>query len=371
MKMDKLYRASLICCIASIRSLAQVFAPQVSHILPSVVEPIMTLDTSVLQSMPVKRLMNMTGLIQVVLLSGLYDEKRKDSLMGGRKNAVLAALMGGGKAGGSGDDDPNNDPGVIEARNTVTALLAGGTIERLIEALVGKFLRLHAEELQEWEDDPEGRYETDLAEKSLLEADSPRHCGGALLLTLMTRETDRVAASLLELTQRVYQQLPPDDVNGMLNREACYRSLELCHKAMVGPTGEGRRRLNFSEWYQAELQPILQTELGEGAPVAMRAMQARAIQVVQAYSTSLNPDEFAVAFQSITRLIAARDLVTCFCAARCINHLALLHVKGEEESPQLLRVREHSVLALGNAFSLANRSESEECLRVTLVRASI
>lgn len=139
------------------------------------------------------------------------------------------------------------------------------------------------------------------------------------------------------------------------------RALEICRGAMVGG---GQCRLNFSDWFQAELCPILmRADLGESSPVEMRAMQARAVQVVQAYSTSLKADEFAIAFQAIARLMAASDLVTGFCSARCISHLALLHVKGTEESPQLLAVREHSVLALGNAFGLANRSESEECLR--------
>ena len=112
---------------------------------------------------------------------------------------------------------------------------------------------------------------------------------------------------------------------------------------------------------------MLMTELGENASVALRAMQARAVQVVQAYSTSLKTQEFGAAFQSIAKLIAAKDLVTAFCAARCINHLALIHVRGTEEKAELLHVRQHSVLALGNAFALANRAESEECLRVVLV----
>lgn len=367
-RMDKIYRATLICCICAIRTTPQLFASQVTQVLQTVVEPILTLDSTTLENMPVKRLMDMTGLIRVVLMCIMYDEKRKDSLLSGNKNAVLALLSG--KGGGGGDEstnsNPNDDPGVVEAQKTVTALLAEGTIERLCEALVGKFLRLHTDEILEWENDPEGRYETDLAEKSLLEVDSPRHCGGALLLTLMNRETERVSKTLLDLTQRVYQQ--GDDANAMLNREACYRSLELCHTAMVG---RGERRLNFSEWFQAELLPILQTDLDESTPVAMKAMQARAIQVVQAYSTSLKTGEFGIAFQTIARLIAAKDLVTAFCSARCINKLALLHVKGETESAELISVREHSVFALGNTFALANKAESEECLRVSLLASYV
>ena len=364
-KMDKIYRATSLCCICAIRTMPRLFASNVSSILQTVVESILTLDSTVLQNMPVKRLMDMTGLIRIVLSCSMYDEKRKDSLLSGNNNAVLALLSGkgGGGGGDSGNNNPNDDPGVVEAQATVTALLAEGTIERLCEALVAKFLRLNQEEIEEWQNDPEGRYETDLSEKSLLEADSPRHCGGALLLTLMNRETDRVAKTLLNLTQQVLQQ-GGEDVNGMLNREACYRSLELCHTAMVG---RGERRLNFSDWYQAELLPILQTDLDENSPVAMKAMQARAVQVVQAYSTSLKTEEYGIAFNTIARLIAAKDLVTAFCAARCINQLALLHIKGETESAELVEVRSHSVFALGNAFALANRAESDECLRVTLM----
>jgi len=371
-QMDKLYRATLICCMNSIRCQPQLFASQITAILPSVVEPILTLDEGVLQSMPMKRLMNMTSFIQIVLQCALYDEKRKDRL--GDKNAVLSILMGrngGGGDGGGGSSNPNNDPAVIAARETVTALLAEGTIERLIECIVGKFLMLHPDEVEEWESDPEGRYETDLAEEAVLDAASPRHCGGALLMTLMHLETDRVAKTLLDLTQRVFQQLPQDDVNSMLSREACYRALELCHNSMVS---KGKRRLNFSDWFQAELLPILRTELSENSPVAMRAMQARAVTLTQAYARSLKGgEEFDAAFQSIAKLMAAADLVTALCASRCIDHLAILSVQEREageDSPQLLAVRSHSVFALGNAFALANRAESEECLRVILMCVS-
>jgi len=372
-QMDKLYRATLTCCMNSMKYQPQLFATQITAVLPSVVEPILTLDEAVLQSMPVKRLIVMTSFIQMVLQCALYDERRKDRL--GSKNAVLSMLMGR-KGGGSGNDEsgdgsnPNNDPAVIAARETVTALLAEGTIERLIECIVGKFLMLHPDEVEEWESDPEGRYETDLAEEAMLDAASPRHCGGALLMTLMNVETDRVAKTLLDLTQRVFQQLPQDDVNSMLSREACYRALELCHNSMIA---KGKRRLNFSDWFQAELLPILQTELAENSPVAMRAMQARAVTLTQAYALSLKGEEFDAAFQSIAKLMAAPDLVTALCASRCIDYLAILSVQEREsgeDSPQLLAVRSHSVFALGNAFALANRAESEECLRVILMCVS-
>ncbi len=234
-------------------------------------------------------------------------------------------------------NNPCNDSGVTEAQETVAVVMGEGVLGRLSKALVGKFLRLQLAELEEWDVDPEGRYETDMAEKSVLEANSPRHCGGALLLTLMNRETDRVAQILLDLTQRAHQH-SPEEINGILNREGCYRALEICHSAMVGG---GKRHLDFSGWFRGELLMILQTELGESSHVAMKAMQARAIQVVQAYSTSLEANDFGLAFQSIARLIAAQDLVSAVCAAQCIYHLSLLHVKGTAEDAELLHVREH------------------------------
>jgi hypothetical protein len=175
----------------------------------------------------------------------------------------------------------------------------------------------------------------------------------------------------LDLTQRVFQQLPQDDVNSMLSREACYRALELCHDSMIA---RGKRRLNFSDCFQAELLPILRTELNENNPVAMRAMQARAVTLTKAYSRSLKGEEFDAAFQAIAKLMAAPDLVTALCASQCVGYLAILSVQDREsgqDSPQLLAVRNHSVFALGNAFALANRaSSSEECLRVILMCVS-
>jgi hypothetical protein len=88
----------------------------------------------------------------------------------------------------------------------------------------------------------------------------------------------------------------------------------------------------------------------------------------------LKGEEFEVAFQSIAKLMAAPDLVTALCSSRCIDHLAILSVRdreeGKDDSPQLLAVRSHSVFALGNAFALANRAESEECVRVILMCVS-
>ena len=44
-----------------------------------------------------------------------------------------------------------------------------------------------------------------------------------------------------------------------------------------------------------------------------------------------------------------------------------IHIVTDGYCTELLHVREHSILALGNAFSLANRSKKEECLRVVLI----
>jgi hypothetical protein len=369
-QMDKLYRSTLVCCMSSIRHHPELFAAQIPNMLPTVVEPILTLDGRVLQSMPVKRLINMTSFILMVLRCALYDVKRCDR-SGVHSNAVLSMLMGrnGGVSGGDDGSSRNNDPALMAARETFTALLAEGTIERLIECIVGKFLMLQPHEVEEWESDPEGRFETDLAEEAMHDPQNTKHCGGSLLKTIMHIETDRAAESLLDLTQRVFQQLPQDDINAMLSREACYRALEVCHDAMIGG---GKRRLSFSDLFQADLLPILQTDLSEDSPVGMRVIQARAVTLTKAHAQSLTAEEFDLAFRSIARLMAAPDLVTSLCASKSIDHLALISIQDREEgeNPKLVAVRRHSVFALGNAFALANRAESEECLRVVLMCVS-
>jgi hypothetical protein len=69
---------------------------------------------------------------------------------------------------------------MIAAQGAIAALLPEGAIDRLCKAL-----RLYPKEIKEWENNPEGRYETDLAKRSPLEASSPCHCGCALRLTLL------------------------------------------------------------------------------------------------------------------------------------------------------------------------------------------
>jgi hypothetical protein len=200
-RIDKIHRAALVFCMTSIRSMPRLFAPRVFGVLHATVETILNLDASELHSMPIKRLMDMMGFIRAVLTCIAYDPRREGlaGSGGGNKNAILAALVGNnGQGGGSNDGSANFDnPGVIAARESVSSLLAEGVIDRLCEALVCKFLRLRTDEIEEWDHNPEGWYESDLAEKTMMEVSSPRHVGAALLMTLLDREPDRVAQTLL------------------------------------------------------------------------------------------------------------------------------------------------------------------------------
>ncbi len=63
--------------------------------------------------------------------------------------------------------------------------------------------------------------------------------------------------------------------------------------------GGGQQRLDFSGGFRMELGPMLRTDLTEDAPVAMRVMQAQAIQVAQAYSTSMKVEEFGLALEAV------------------------------------------------------------------------
>jgi len=326
---DKLYRASVTCLAASVRSAPELVAGEIATALPLVVEPIVTLSPASLQALPAKRLAAMTAFARSCLAEPLYDASQAGRV--DRKNAILALVSGRGAAGNADGALATTaaDPAVASARATLTALLAAGTVETLAECIVGKLLRLTSNEVEEWDADPEGRYECDLyvdqgaGGGGLAElGDGPRQCGCDLLQVLVRREADRVTAALLELTRRVCGNSnsggnDPQASSGMLDREACYRALELCHGPMV--LG-GNRRLDFAEWYASELAPMLAANLQlETSPVETRAMQARAVQVVDAYSTSIGAGGFGGAFRSVAGLMGAPDLVTALCAARYVG----------------------------------------------------
>jgi hypothetical protein len=71
--------------------------------------------------------------------------------------------------------------------------------------------------------------------------------------------------------------------------------------------GGGQRRLNFSDWFNSELGPMLRTELAEDASVTTRVIQARAVLVVQAYSTSLKVEEFRIVLSKLYRVDEGAD----------------------------------------------------------------
>lgn len=382
---DKVYRHVLNCFIAAISTIPLEAASAIPRCIDVVLKSIVGLDDTTIRTLPVKRLVAETLFLRDVLRQPQYCS---DEMFANQQQAVQSFLSK--ITGGSGlpmtmlnpqsqSNNNNNDPDLEAAKASVLRMIkpasdlqndrATMSVESLVEALVTKFLRLSDDEVAEWDEDPEGRFETDEAERAVDTVDDrPRYCGGMLLVQIMRRNPVSVGRVLINFAQHC-QQLPAQDTRGLLHREACYRALQLCKFSILSNSSE--LNFDFNVWWSGELLSLLRSNITTDQPVPMRMLQSRAVQILQTYSNCIvDEQEYTAAFVAVSHLLAAPDLVTALCAARCVNHLALLHFKSNEVTPQLKTVRENSVVPLGNAFALANRVEGQECLRAVLLLVS-
>jgi len=384
---DKAHRAALNCCTAAIECCPTLFAPHFPLCLRTAADAILELDRSTLGQIPVKRLAAQARFVRAALYCQQYDPNAPKGGFGGVGMGMfppeMMVMLGqGGRIvpppqalsppppNGAGGEKKPGDPAVAGAKEAVGALLGPELRPRLVEALVTKYLRLTLAELEEWDVDPEGRFQSDEAERTMAasgsEPEMPRHCGGIVLTAMMAREREGVGDALLALAS-TYQRAPPEDADGMLNREACYHALEICRG------GLSPEKFSFADWWRGELLALLGARLTtEGHPAPMRAMQARAVKAVHAFGRKIPEEDFGAAFQSVAALLGAPDLVTSLVAARCLHSLALLFLNSKVDGAEgrMTAVRENSVPALGNAFALANRVSSDECLKASLTLVS-
>lgn len=396
---DKIYRHVLNCLMTVVSTLPRESAPIVPKCIEVVLKDIIGLDEAALRTLPLKRLVAQTMFLRDVLRQPAYYDS---DLVNQQQHAVQSLLsrLTGQSAGSitlfdphqllqqQNNDSQKDDPDLENAKQAVAQMtksvseLNGNhviivdnintpiiSVEALTQAIVIKFLRLSPNEMAEWKDDPEGRFETDEAERTPdNEVNRPRHCGGMVLMEMMRRNPINVGRTLIDLAKQC-QQVPIQDITGLLHREACYRALQFCKFNILDKASD--LNFDFSIWWSGELLALLQMHFTIDQPIPMRMLQARAIQILQVYSQALkNEQDYTTAFVAVSHLLAAPDLVVALCAARCVSHLALLHFKPTEVTPHLQKVRENSIVPLGNAFALANRVVGQECLRTVLLLVS-
>ncbi|EIE26982.1 ARM repeat-containing protein [Coccomyxa subellipsoidea C-169] len=186
----------------------------------------------------------------------------------------------------------------------VDKMLSAEQCAALVEAVVTKYVALTPEELQEWQDNPEGYVRSTDVESSP-DADTPRPCGLALLICMLKRGPDTVAAALVSLAAKL--QAGPLSAETVLAREAVYRAI-----------GEGFFRpavaaqVNFPAWYSSELADLLQNGSGQAAGAGRlqrSVLVARAAWLVGVCGGELPPALWSSALSSLTSHIADADVV--------------------------------------------------------------
>ncbi|EJK62603.1 hypothetical protein THAOC_16778, partial [Thalassiosira oceanica] len=310
------------------------------------------------------------------LVEPLYDARQAGRV--DRKNALLALVSGRGQ-GALAPSPPSPDPAVESARATLTALLAAGTVETLAECIVGKLLRLTADEVEEWDADPRGG--TSATSTSTGRGGTRRAGRRAEAVRV------RAASGSGEEGARPGRVVAPRaDAEGRRRRNARPGGVLPRPRAVPrhhGPRREPPPRLRGVALVRARSdargrpggghEPRRgQGDAGPGRPGRGRVLDEPrgggvrgGVPVGGEAHGGAGPGHGALRGE-----VSRDDGGPVERAVLATGHMALMHVRGTDDPPQLASVREHSVLALGLAFDLARRVEGEECLRVTLMAVS-
>ena len=192
-----------------------------------------------------------------------------------------------------------------------------GRCAALVQAVVSKYIVLAPEELEEWENDPEG-YARQVDVETSPDADTPRPCGVALLECMLERAEKPVAEALVALASSLQSQ--PLTVEGVLPREAVYRAVGECFPHL-------RSRVDFKAWYAGELRSILGSKDISGLMGSV--LQARAIWLVGVCGDELVPEAWGEAFRLVVAHMASPDVVVALMAVSAA--VAMISTVLEEE----------------------------------------
>ncbi|MEW5315516.1 MAG: hypothetical protein WDW38_006938 [Sanguina aurantia] len=195
---------------------------------------------------------------------------------------------------------------------------ASGQCASLVEALVGKYIALSSEEVQEWQADPES-YARSMDSECSPDADAPRPIGVGLLLCMLENGDEAVANALTQLATRLQQQPPSPE--SILMREACYRCI-----------GEGFQHISphvaFNSWYNSELEPQLSARLPEfmsgGHDIYASVLQARALWLLGVCGSQMTHVNWCSAYRLVVAHMGARDLVVALTSVTALLGMTAL-----------------------------------------------
>eukprot|EP00884_Botryococcus_braunii_P020366 jgi/Botrbrau1/7012/Bobra.0165s0041.1 len=223
---------------------------------------------------------------------------------------------------------------VEAAAQYIDQLMANSeAVSRLLEQVISKYVQLSPEELEDWQNDPEDYVRSADIEASP-DADTPRPYGIKLLLAMLDRGGNGIAALLLSNTAALMQQ--QQTLETVFLREACYR--------VIGEASDNpaiSSNINFTEWYNNELSGLLrgdsnQAPEGLQGSLAGRVLQARAIWLVGVMGGRLPPDSWTQALGLVAAGLSHTDLVVALTSVSSLIAMAA----GLLEDKELLRALE-------------------------------
>lgn len=309
------------------------FAKFLPHFLDLYIDAaVLGTDAAGLRSMRAKRRVLMVRFIAKAMLCPYYrsewlaaplpahQDERTKALVASRESATLA-------------------------HDALTRLLAAPGVGPLVEALVGKYVCLAGDELEEWVADPEGYLRSADVESSP-DADAPRAIGVSLLMCMLERGGEDVARALIGLAARLQQQ---SERGALLLREACYRCI-----------GEGFPHVSpyieFAQWYAAELQPHLAAAAhsflaGADVDIVSAVLAARALWLLGHCGQELEEQQWGQAYALTVQYMGSKDLVVAHTAATAVLQLSALVLDDQA-------LLERAALAEKQRRPMPNASES-------------
>jgi hypothetical protein len=221
-------------------------------------------------------------------------------------------------------------PDVQTAMKCLEDLLSfdSGSCTKLVESIISKYIVLTPEEKFEWESDPEGfAREVDL--ETSPDADTPRPCGVGLLECMLEYSPDNSKRAIMEVAQRVAQNLNATD-DSITAREAVYRIVGECFPHL-------RFMISFDQWYENEIKCILmgsEPSLGAMSPFSRSILTSRCLWLVGVCGEEMSVAPFTESFAICTSKIEEPDLVVSLMAVSAVGALLAQVIEEQAFSQQ-------------------------------------
>ncbi|ORY37075.1 ARM repeat-containing protein [Rhizoclosmatium globosum] len=166
---------------------------------------------------------------------------------------------------------PDRHPQTDDAIRLITEqLLTPDFVKVAMETLITKYLIFNHDELERWDEDPEGFMadeEADQWEFSL------RMCGQKAVMDLMSKHRAILAPVLVEMLQQVAEYGPASNSNAILLKDAVYSAVSYCSYDLYD-------YLEFDNWFETRLLPESITQPGPDTNPMWKIIRRRVTMLI-------------------------------------------------------------------------------------------